>query len=235
MKALVIVLGLLVGLGAALYVLFQDSHADLRRLESDIRTTLQTAQGDLNQTTTALAALRAVRPQMLRLDEKLTELRQNLDAQQRRVQEFERRRPDGGASRQPYLEERDAAKRQAADLASACSGFRERVTLLDEFVRLTEPQLNQMLANAGALFASRTALVARKSDATDALVVKLDQLSSESASTQRLAAQVLETASKDVAQARVLSETARREVVRIVAEQAAIAKQIESALAAPAK
>ncbi|MBK6939933.1 MAG: hypothetical protein IPH13_06970 [Planctomycetes bacterium] len=235
MKALVIVLGLLVGLGAALFVLFKDSYADLARLEADVRTTLDTAQADLNQSTTALAALRAVRPQMLRLDERLTELRRNLGAQNARLQQFSSTRPQGDARRQSMLEERDLAKRQALELATACTEFRDRVTLLDEFVRQTEPQLNQMLANAGALFASRPALAAPKRPELDALVVKLDQLSSESASTQRLAGQVLDTASKDVAQARILAETARREVQRIVAEQAAIARQIEAAMATPAK
>ena len=50
-----------------------------------------------------------------------------------------------------------------------------------------------------------------------------------------MAAQVLDTASKDVAQARVLAETASREITRILAEQAAIAKQIEATLAKSAK
>jgi chromosome segregation ATPase len=160
LKALVIVVGLVLGLGAALFVLFKDSYADLGRLESEIKTVLNTAQGDLNQSTSALAALRAVRPQMLRLDERLTELRRNLDGQQRRLQEFERARPTSGGARQPFLEERDTAKRQATELAAACAEFRERVTLLDEFVRQTEPKLNQMLVNAGALFASRASLSA---------------------------------------------------------------------------
>lgn len=235
MKALVIVLGLVVGLGAALFVLFKDSYADLARLEADVRSTLNAAQADLNQSTTALAALRAVRPQMLRLDERLTELRRNLDAQQARLQQFSTTRPQGDAGRQSLLEERDLAKRQALELAAACTEFRDRVMLLDEFVRQTEPQLNQMLANAGALFATRAALAEPKRPELDALVVKLDQLSSESASTQRLAGQVLDTASKDVAQARILAETARREVQRIVAEQTAIARQIEAALGTRAK
>jgi chromosome segregation ATPase len=235
LKALVIVVGLVLGLGAALFVLFKDSYADLGRLESEIKTVLNTAQGDLNQSTSALAALRAVRPQMLRLDERLTELRRNLDGQQRRLQEFERARPTSGGARQPFLEERDTAKRQATELAAACAEFRERVTLLDEFVRQTEPKLNQMLVNAGALFASRASLSALRQPDADALVVKLDQLSSESGSTQRMAAQVLDTASKDVAQARVLAETASREITRILAEQAAIAKQIEATLAKSAK
>lgn len=235
MKALLIVLGLVVGLGAALFVLFKDSYTDLRRLEDEIKTPLAAAQADLNQSTTALAALRAVRPQMLRLDERLTELRQMLDQHHRRLQQFSESRPEGGASRQPLLEERDLAKRQAVELAAACTEFRERVTLLDEFVRQTEPQLNKMLANAGALFTSRAALAAQKRPEFDALVVKLDQLGSESSSTQRMAAQVLDTAAKDVAQARVLAETSRREVQRIVAEQTAVAHQIEAALAALAK
>lgn len=235
MKALVIVLGLIVGLGAALFVLFKDSYADLARLEAEVRTSLDTAQADLNQSTTALATLRAVRPQMLRLDERLNELRRTLDAQQSRLQQLAAARPQGDVARQSLLQERDLAKRQAAELAAACAEFRDRVTLLDEFVRQTEPQLHQMIANAAALFTSRPALAERKRPDLDALIVKLDQLSSESASTQRLAGQVLDTAAKDVAQARILAETARREIQRILAEQTAIAHQIEAVAPSPAK
>lgn len=226
MRGLLILLSVLALAASGLLYLFWPDHRDLEVLEDRIAEVLDRCERELLKAQRNLDALRALKPNVIGLERELDRLRLSLERHRRRLSEFAGSRPGRGEDRGSHLEARRAARREAETLLAGVEDLGGRVRLALDFARDVQPRVQRMLHAFGGLYERADRLRAQGRLPED-LSSRISYLRDDVRQKRTLARSAFETATKDASQGRILVETARNEVERLLGEIEALSGRLD--------
>ncbi len=228
MKGIVILGVLIAAIGGSLWLLFRPSDRDLRRLEADCRSVLGQVSDQLNEASAALNRLRASRPNLVSVDQQMAGLRRRRELLDQELARQASESPPAKAERAPLIDARKKLGDDARGVLAAAAELREKIGVLDDFVRESLPRLQVMLLLSQEMTAAKEVAAARAAPLEDKLRVKLESLVNQAASTRNLAGQVLDAGSETPDRLRGVALAAKNEIERIISEQQELMRQLKS-------
>lgn len=226
MKGLIIIAVLLLGFSGGLYLLLRPSEQDLVRIEEDAAKLLDEAAESLAATTRTLNSLLSIRPNLVNLDQELNQMRSAIEERRKLLATLQEERPERGQDRAPFLRRRKELRRELTELNQRAADLRDRVGLVDEYMRTTQPRVQAMNESFRSLFETRRRLEDAGVEIDRALTSKIDYLYREKETLLALARNVVVTGSKDVKEGRTLATSVAAEVERLIGDAVALTARL---------
>jgi len=224
LKGLVIIAAVLLGFAGGLFWLLRPSDRDLVRVEEDVARLLDESAGSLDQITLQFNTLRSIRPNLQGLRQELDTLRRQLDQFREEYRTLREERPAAKADHAPFLRRRQQLRTQADQLRQSTHGLAERVAVVDDFMRSTQPRIQVMKEVFLELFNLRRRLQQEGRKIDPDVNQKIDYLYGEKESLLALARSVINIGSQNAEQGRTIAASVAGGVERIIADAQALAR-----------